>query len=366
MTVEAPKITQQRTDDFSLPDGPSTQTKKPEIISTYAIQLLDEVQPPRIVLGENREPVEAQIYNLLGDVTLPRSFLPAIDAIAREQIEIDIKGHETKHRERPDKLERIQRLDMDWPGKSEEADQRLVEKKERKLLHALVGTEVMANFRRRASDLSRNYQNRMQLSGTAEAYFTRASLDLWEEMSTYAKDFLTYGDRYLTVDISDKDVQTVLAEAFAIANGISRVKSRGSINLEVDSEQDKSYSWNTIQFSFNGNRVIGLSLDEGTTTDQHSPLISFIESEHENESIVNNISDGTQIGPFNVVVIFHEYGVGEHNIIVDIDTSSWTDEMLHLFLSCYIKKLNAEPKSEGKIAKDQLIEAGVISAEMVR
>ena len=374
MTAEALTQTLDETQAFALQpaDGHTLTDPSESPIQTIplSIRLLDNIMPPQPDPNDKRDPAEVQIYNLLGDITLPRSFLPTIKALSQEKQEREKRAFEVRFAERPDDLLISERGGFDWPGKAPEIDARMIEEREKEILESLIGTREMAQVRREASKIFNQYiASDISHSSLAESHFTRASMDLWLQMSTFAKDFLLYGGKNRNaVDIAEIDINGALDKIFETAQGFRRTADGGTVYIDTN-EPEEFYNWNSISFTFTfgwsrKKSIDGIRIEEGTSRNQHSPLLSFIQSQRDLAEVFNNFADGYHVGPFHVGVEFHEYGKGEHNVIIDINPVGWTDEQIRNFLGEYLQTIKREPKNGGKPAKHQLLDCGILTLEV--
>lgn len=363
-------IQSQNPDSGLSPDGAiANPSQKDNARIPRSMQLLEELRPPSPGPEDaDKDPVEAQISHILGDVTLPRSFLPAIEAIAVESVARNARGLGLFYREKPHERKRREKSGKDWPGKSPELDKQLAEEKKIKTYNSLMATPQMTKLRNDAWILFEEYMlSGVNRSSLAEAHFLRRSHELWEKMSAFAKDYLVYGDDgYPTVAVDEREIIEVLGDIQNVASGISRTRSRGIIHLERNESNERFYRFNDLHLTFDQDRIASLRIDEGTARDEHSPLFSFIMSEAELGGVENGFSDGTMVGPFNVGLILHEYGDAEHNIIIQLKTQNWTNEQIFNFLGRYLKVLKTESRLEGQPAKLQIIDGGIITAEALR
>ena len=343
-------------------DIPVPSANRKDFFNPDLEQVLANITYPTPNINDERDQDEVQIYQFLGDITLPRSFIPAIDVLANQQLEAQIKARDLYFQQRPHKKQLFEEAEeVDWIGKSKRVNERFLKAQRKKYLNLLTGTREMTELRTKAWELFSKYtKSKVAQSGLSESYFTKKSIELWEKMSTYAKDYLRYGtERNVRVNLDEGTLDEVMSTILDLTNVFSSTGNKGTIFID-DNKPDDFYSWNSIDFQFDGDKITRLRLDEGTIYKQHSPLLSFIEANRNANDIKNNISECEHIGAFNLQVVFHAFSFGEHKITIDIDIGNWSSQRIYEFIASYLKIIKTEPKSEGISASFQLRDSGVL------
>lgn len=342
---------------------PTPRANRKEMTNPKLEEVLGMITYPTPSLEDKRDYDESQIYQLLGDITLPRSFLPAINVISQQRLEVERKAAELYFKDKPYRIEEFEEANVDWIGKSKEVDEKFLEDQDRKLLNLLTGTREITRLRADAWKLYRDYTNsNISRSGLCESYYIRKSIELWEIMSNEAKNFLRYGvDRNLRLELDEVPENKAQEKVKEIVKSMSDTGPTGTLYID-DGSPDEFYNWNSIDFQFDGDQIVGLRLDEATRNMQHSPLLSLIESSLNLTDVHNKISDREQVGPFNVDVIYHAFAYREHQVIIDLNTSDWDEDKKYQFIANYIEKIRNEPKTKGKSALHQLKDLGIKDA----
>jgi hypothetical protein len=317
-----------------LAEGFQTQNRNiPE-----SLRLLQELQPPRPNPEDPRDPVETQLYALLGDVTLPRSLLPAIDAHSRERHTVSVQYF----KEVPEKRTVYIFNNLPVPGESPQADEEMVAKEARRIFNELLSTSMLTNFRDKAQDLfSRWIKNDMRHSCLAESYYLRQSYDLWENMIAYAKDFFVFRDR-ATINIETAK----LGEIISFVRKAVAMQGQGqpaSVFFSTEETSGRSLSSNELIIQMGDERITGLRFNEFIRDGERSPLEQFFESLNP-EDVAGLISLGgwEVVGPFHITTRHHEWGGWQR--FEGLDASNLGKEEIYAFIGRYVSHLKTFPR----------------------
>jgi hypothetical protein len=314
--------------------------------------LLENLLPPLPSPNDERDPIESQIYNLLGDVSLPRSLLPAIAEQAREKQRHLAALFIEKFGIFPYTKVEYEKRGIDWPGKSPETDEIQAAEQTRVKFNKLIATDQMTRLRAKARDIYERYIVSMQQHSTTEAYFMRSSYALWAEMKEFAVDFLYYGEGNVQIEVDQIDLNKSIIEIRRALEGLRSFGRKGTIHLINDEIRDRYWAGEEITFHFNEDKIERIDMEEFIGYDEQSPLLQFAKDLGDDPGFrVDNVftyekDNGYyfQIGPFLVFRRSHDWGELQYGI--NLETSSLSDDQVMGLVQRLILSVRNYPRTQ--------------------
>lgn len=288
------------------------------------IAILNSLQPPIPNPDDKRDPIEARIYALLGDVTLPRSLYPVISAASEEKVR-----------------------EIEDPILRETHFQFLYKREKDNLIRSL----GMTRLRREAGELFGRYtQDPIRNQSTAESHYVKEALALWAKMRNHAYEYFSLDGGRVKVDTMGKEADEILVEIRNLAGRLAEI-GHGTISLDTEEINNPRLEGNDITFTFDQTgKIISLSMDEFKTWKTNSQFMHFIDNLP--QELVNKIEsipcqddvcdDCVQRRGLTIFSRNHEYLEKQNGI--RLNASNLSENEVFSIIGFYVEAIKTYPR----------------------